>query len=327
MTGTVLVTGGAGYIGSHACKALKHAGFEPVAYDDLSRGHGRAVQWGPIEVGDVLDGVRLKAVLNAHRPVAVLHFAGLAYVQESIERPLDYYRVNVGGSAILLEAMRAADVHRIVFSSSCAVYGIAEAAVGEDAPAAPISPYGASKAMIERMLEDAGRAHGLRWTALRYFNAAGADPDGEIGEDHDPEPHLIPRALMAAAGEIDAVDICGTDYATPDGTAVRDYIHVSDLARAHVLALEALLNDGPRGVFNLGSGRGMSVSEVIAAVERVSGRPVPTVEKPRRPGDPPSMRADAGRAASELGFTPDMSDPVSIIDSAWRWRLKRHNSE
>ena len=272
---SVLVTGGAGYIGSHACKALARAGYLPIVYDNLSYGHEWAVKWGPFQRGDILDRTRLDEVLAKYRPDAVMHFAAFAYVGESVTDPGKYYRNNVAGSLALLEAMRDFGIPRIVFSSSCATYGLPDRfPISEDAPQRPINPYGASKLMVERMLADFESAHGLVWTALRYFNAAGADADCEIGEEHDPETHLIPLVLDAASGRRPHVTIFGTDYDTPDGTCIRDYIHVTDLAEAHVLALQAS-EGGTSAAYNLGNGRGFSVREVINSVERVTGLNVP----------------------------------------------------
>ncbi|GIL03125.1 MAG: UDP-glucose 4-epimerase GalE [Alphaproteobacteria bacterium] len=317
---TILVTGGAGYIGSHACKALAAAGHLPVTYDSLVLGHERAVAWGPLERGDITDRPRLAAVLARHRPAAVMHFAALSDVAQSMADPGRYYANNVGGTLCLLEAMRDHGVDRIVLSSTASVYGVpATVPVGEDAPLAPINPYGASKAMAERLIADFAAAHGLGWMALRYFNAAGADPDGETGEDHDPETHLIPLVLAAAAGRRGAVTVNGDDYDTPDGTCIRDYVHVSDLADAHVLALEALLAGSGSAVCNLGNGAGFSVRQVIAAAERTTGRKVPVITGPRRPGDPAVLVADAGRARRLLGWAPRLSDLETIIATAWRW--------
>lgn len=322
----VLVTGGAGYVGSHACKALAAAGFVPVSYDNLSRGHRRLVKWGPLEIGDVRDGERLRAAIGTHDPVAVMHFAAFAYIAESVAEPARYHENNVDGAKALIEAMRATGTRRMVFSSSCAVYGIpARCPIAEDAPKAPINPYGEGKAAVEAMLAKAGASWGLESVALRYFNAAGADPDGETGELHDPEPHLIPRALMAAAGALPRLDILGADYPTEDGTAVRDYIHVSDLAEGHVRALKRLLGGAGSDAFNLGNGRGASVREIVGAVERVTGRSVPTADAPRRPGDPPVLVADTTRAADALGFAPRFADLETIVESAWRWY--RSNAE
>ncbi|WP_343714468.1 UDP-glucose 4-epimerase GalE [Inquilinus sp.] len=319
----VLVTGGAGYIGSHTCKALVAAGFVPVTIDNLSRGHRDFVKWGPLEQADIGDGAALDRVMAQHRPVAILHFAALTYVGESVTEPALYYRNNVAGSLSLLEAARRHGVGNVVFSSTCATYGPPERSpIAEDTPQHPIHPYGASKLMIERMLADFAAAYGLRWAALRYFNACGADPDAEIGEAHDPETHLIPLVLMAAAGDRPHIDILGDDYPTSDGTCIRDYIHVTDLADAHVRALRYLLADGAPRAFNLGTGTGHTVREVIAAVERVTGRPVPVRLSPPRPGDSPSLVADPSLAASVLGFRPRFGLEDSIR-TAWAWYLKQ----
>lgn len=323
----VLVTGGAGYIGSHVCKALAQAGYVPVVYDNLSRGHAHAVKWGPLEVGDLLDRDKLDEVLARYRPSAILHFAALAYVGESVERPTDYYRNNVTGSLTLIEAATAASIGSLVFSSTCAVYGTVSAVpIDESLPIMPISPYGASKAMVERIIEDVAATGKLRAIRLRYFNACGADPDGEIGEEHEPETHLIPRAAMAASGRISALDVFGDDWPTPDGTCVRDYIHVSDLADAHVAALRALNGGLSGGAYNLGVGRGFSVREIIDAMTRSAGRPVPIRMAARRPGDPPSLTADPRAARAVLGWVPRFTEIDAIVDSAWRWHARRHNA-
>ncbi len=320
---TILVTGGAGFIGSHVCKALASAGFRPVAYDNLSTGHAHAVQWGPLEVGDLCDRGRLDQVLAAYQPAAVLHFAGLIAVGESVENPGLYYQNNVTGSLTLLQAMAAAGVGRLVFSSSCAVYGMPDLSpITEAAPLGPISPYGRSKLMVEQMLADFEHAHGLRWTALRYFNAAGSDPDGQLGEEHEPETHVIPRVVMAALGEIDHFTILGTDYDTPDGTCLRDYVHVCDLADAHLAALRRLLAGGASLAVNLGTGTGWSVRQVIQAAERVSGHRLPVAEAPRRPGDPARLVADAALASRELGFAPRHTDLDAMIRQCLNWRKK-----
>jgi len=317
---TVLVTGGAGYIGSHACKALAAAGYRPVAYDNLVHGHPWAVRWGPLVEGDLLDPARLAEAFARHRPRAVLHFAAYAYVGESVERPAKYYRNNVAGTLNLLEAMRAHGVDRLVFSSTCATYGLPrQERLREDHPQDPVNPYGRSKWMVERLLADYAGAYGLRAIALRYFNAAGADPEGELGELHRPETHLVPRVLLAAAGAGEAVTIHGDDYDTPDGTCVRDYVHVSDLARAHVLALEALDRGPPFRAYNLGCGAGHSVRQVIRRAEAVTGRPVPHRVGPRRAGDPPRLVADAAQARAALGWTPVWGDLDSLLAHAWRW--------
>lgn len=323
-TNTVLVTGGAGYIGSHACKALAQAGYSPVACDNLVYGHRWAVRWGPLEEGDIADRSWLDALLERYRPAAVMHFAAYAYVGESVQDPGKYYRNNVAGTLTLLEAMRDHAVRHLVFSSTCATYGIPQhVPIGEETPQVPINPYGASKLMIERMLADFEVAHGLRSICLRYFNAAGADPDGEIGEEHDPETHLIPLAIRAAQLGDAALAIFGTDYATPDGSAVRDYVHVTDLAEAHVLALAELLAGRASAVLNLGTGRGHSVREVVSAVETVGSRQVPVREASRRAGDPPVLVADPKRAMERLTWQPTYSDLATIIETAWRWHQSR----
>ena len=321
MTSTILVTGGAGYVGSHACKALAAAGLRPVVYDNLVHGHDWAVKWGPLEVGDILDAARLDEVIARHRPAAVMHFAAFAYVGESVTDPARYYRNNVVGTLTLLEAMRRAGIDRMVFSSTCATYGTPEATpIAEDAPQRPINPYGATKLMVERMLADYAPAYGLRSVALRYFNAAGADPDGEIGEDHDPETHLIPLVLDAAAGARPHVTIFGDDYDTQDGTCIRDYVHVSDLAEAHVLALGRTGREPGFRAYNLGTGQGVSVAQIVEAVRRVTGLAVPTAAGARRAGDAAALFADASRARTELGWAPRLSEIDAIIESAWRWR-------
>jgi len=318
----ILVTGGAGYVGSHCCKALVEAGFEPVVFDNLAMGHRAAVRWGPFIEGDMRDAAALDAAFRAHKPDAVMHFAALALVGESTEHPERYYAVNVGGTLNLLEAMRANGVSALVFSSTCAVYGVPERVpITEDTLRQPVSPYGASKLACEWMMEDFDRAHGLRSVRLRYFNAAGADPAGEIGEEHQPETHLIPLVLDAAAGKRPAVSIFGTDYATPDGTALRDYIHVVDLAAAHVAALRHVLAGGASDAVNLGTGKGASVREVIAAVESVTGRKVPAKEAPRRAGDPPALVADPARAERLLHWRAKLG-LEDIVRDAWRWHQK-----
>ena len=300
----VLVTGGAGYIGSHTCKALHHAGYNPITFDNLERGHASAVKWGPLEQGDLQDTLRLIDVMHTYQPLAVIHFAAYAYVGESVSAPDRYYLNNVYGSMCLLQAMRSAGVERIVFSSTCATYGAPESLpLRESHPQRPLNPYGQSKLMVEQLLADYSVAFRLEYVVLRYFNAAGADPSGEIGEVHDPEPHLIPNALKAADSNV-KLSVFGTDYETPDGTCVRDYIHVSDLADAHVLALGRLANSGSNEIYNLGNGSGYSVREVIAAVEQVTGRTVAFEEVPRRPGDPAILVADAELARTRLGWVP-----------------------
>lgn len=316
----ILVTGGAGYIGSHACKALAAAGYIPVVYDNLIYGHERAVQWGPLERGDLLDSDRLAAVMAQYRPVAVMHFAAYAYVGESVIDPGKYYRNNVTGSLALLQTMCELGIDKLVFSSTCATYGNpVHETLDESHPQSPINPYGQSKLMVETMLRDFDRAHGLRSIALRYFNAAGADLEGMIGEDHDPETHLIPLALGAAAGKREPLTVFGTDYPTPDGTCIRDYVHVQDLADAHVSALKALEQGGPSGAYNLGTGEGSSVKEVIDAIEQITGKSVPRIFGERREGDPARLVADAALFQREFAWRPAQSDLPTIIRSAWPW--------
>jgi UDP-arabinose 4-epimerase len=319
--GTVLVTGGAGFIGSHTCKALAAHGFLPVAFDDLSKGHAEFVRWGPLEQGDILDPAQLDAAFARHRPGAVIHFAALAYVGESVAAPLAYYRVNVEGLVNVVEAMLRHGTGTMVFSSSCATYGIPDALpIAESAPQRPINPYGRSKLFGEHILEDARAAAPLRVAMLRYFNAAGADPERELCERHDPETHLIPLAIDAATGHGPPVRIFGTDYPTADGTCERDFVHVTDLAWAHVAALRCL-QDGSRALtLNLGTGNATSVHAVIDAVQRVTGLPVPVLSAARRPGDPPVLVADASLARKMIAFEPRFSDLDAIVASAWRAR-------
>jgi UDP-arabinose 4-epimerase len=322
--GAILVTGGAGYIGSHACKALRSAGYEPIAYDNLVNGHEWAVKWGPLERGDILDSRRLDEVFKKYKPVAVMHFAAFAYVGESVQNPAKYYNNNVCGSLSLLEAMIRHNVRTIVFSSTCATYGIpGNFPITEHTPQNPINPYGASKMMVEWILKDFEVPHRIRWSALRYFNAAGADPCNEIGESHDPETHIIPLVLHAIAGRRPSIDIFGDDYNTPDGTCIRDYIHVTDLAEAHVLALQSLNEGGRSRAYNLGNGVGFSVRDIIAAAEHVAGKKVRVTTKGRRVGDPPRLVADATLAARELGWRPRITVLDEIVLTAWRWTLKQ----
>jgi len=314
----ILVTGGAGFIGSHTCKALAAKGYEPIVFDNLSAGHRKAVKWGPLVVGDIRDGKALAATFREHRPDAVIHFAAHAYVGESTEAPAKYYDNNVSGTLSLLNAMHAADVNTLVFSSSCATYGIpGRVPITEDTPLLPVNPYGWTKRIAEQILSDYAAAYGLAFVALRYFNAAGADPDGELGEWHDPETHLIPRAMMAAAGSIQHLDIFGTDYDTPDGTCIRDYVHVMDLADAHVRALSLFADRDVRLRLNVGTGKGYSIGEIVKAIETVTGRKVPTVASPRRAGDPPVLVADPKAAMQALGFEPRHSDLDTIVRTAW----------
>jgi len=327
MSQSILVTGGAGYVGSHACKSLASAGYIPVVYDNLSRGRREAVRWGPLVDGDLHDAARLVTALSTHRVAAVMHFAAFAYVGESVADPEAYYANNLGGTLALLGAMRKTGVETIVFSSTCAIYGVPEKLpIGETTAKAPLNPYGETKLAIERALHWYAAAYGMRYFALRYFNAAGADPDGEIGENHEPETHLIPLILRAALGSGDPIQIFGTDYPTADGTAVRDYIHVSDLADAHVRAIRDLAAGGDSAALNLGTGHGYSVREVIAAVERIGGRKVPQREVARRPGDPPELVADPALARSRLGWQPRHSDLDTIIATALAWETRAGRS-
>lgn len=322
----VLVTGGAGYIGSHTCKALARAGYIPITYDSLEHGHRWAVRWGPLVVGDLADSDLLRRTLIEHGISAVMHFAGYCYVGESMSAPGKYFHNNASNTLLLLEAMRAANVLSIIFSSSCATYGVpVRLPIGEDNPQQPTSPYGESKLVVEKMLRWWEAAHGVRWIALRYFNAAGADLDGDIGEDHQPETHLIPLAIQAAMGNGRSLEVYGGDYPTRDGTAVRDYIHVADLADAHVSALRTLEAGGPSTAVNLGTGSGYSVREVIAMVETVSGRHLPQRLVPRRLGDPAELVADARRAAELLQWAPRHSSLRRIVESAWRWHSEGHS--
>lgn len=320
MSQSVLVTGGAGYIGSHACKVLARAGHHPIVFDNLSRGHREAVRWGPLVEGDLADRAWLVAAIETHRVSAVMHFAAYAYVGESVADPAGYYCNNLVGTLSLLEAMRETRVDKIVFSSTCATYGIPEVVpIRETAPQLPVNPYGETKLAIERALHWYRQAYGLRSISLRYFNAAGADPEGEIGELHEPETHLVPLVLQTALGQRSHVDIYGTDYPTADGTAIRDYIHVEDLAEAHLCALDHLCAGGEGAALNLGTGYGHSVREVIAAAEAISGRSIARQEAARRPGDAPVLVADPGRAAEQLGWRARCSDLQTIIRTAFAW--------
>ncbi|WP_137933802.1 UDP-glucose 4-epimerase GalE [Mesorhizobium comanense] len=313
----VLVTGGAGFIGSHTCKLLSASGYLPVAYDNLSRGNERSVAWGPLVVGDIRDRSMLEEAIGKYQPSAVIHFAALAYVGESVHQPAEYYSTNVAGTIAVLDAARANAIGNIIFSSSCATYGVPEALpVRENSSQNPISPYGRSKLMGEQIIGDYAAAYGMKYAILRYFNACGADPDGELGEWHSPETHLVPRVLMAASGLIDEIEVFGTDYDTSDGTCVRDYIHVSDLARAHLKALLHLEAGGESLSVNLGTGRGISIREILQAVSRMTARPVPAVYRTRRPGDPAELYADPLNAREHLGFVPELSDIDTIVRTA-----------
>lgn len=321
----ILVTGGAGYIGSHTVKALKVAGFEPLIFDNFSTGHRSFVKSTAVVEGDICNPADLARVFSEYTVEGVLHFAGKALVGESIAKPEIYYETNLVGGLNLLVAMKNHNVRRLIFSSTCATYGVPERVpIPEDHPQNPINPYGESKLAFERAMRAFHQAYGLEYLALRYFNAAGADDGGEFGEDHDPETHLIPLTLQAAAGRRPEVQILGTDYPTPDGTCIRDYIHVSDLARAHVLGLEKLIVGSieSQGI-NLGTGHGHSVREVVDTVRRITGRNFKARVSGRRPGDPPQLVASAVRANEVLGWTAVESDLDHIIESAWNWIQRR----
>jgi UDP-arabinose 4-epimerase len=325
MKPAVLVAGGAGYVGSHTCKALARAGYLPVVLDNLSTGHRDFVRWGPLVQADLSDRTKVADAIRQHGCIAVLHFAAFALVGESVSEPAKYYDNNVAGTLSLLAAMRAAECDALVFSSTCAVYGQpAQIPIVEDTPREPINPYGASKLMVERILSDFRSAYRLRSIALRYFNACGADPETEIGELRDPETHLIPRAMMALQGYIGDFEVFGADFDTPDGTAVRDYVHVCDLADAHVTALQQLLSGSAGGVFNLGTGHGYSVKEVLQAIETAAGKQLPPATGPRRAGDPGVLIADPTRARQMLGFKPVHSDLSNIVETAWAWHRRAH---
>jgi UDP-arabinose 4-epimerase len=325
---TILVTGGAGYIGSQTCKLLAQEGFVPVVFDNLVYGHEWAVQWGPFEKGDLLDKKRIAEVVKKYAPRAVIHFAAYAYVGESVERPGKYYENNICGTVNLLEAMRETGVEQLVFSSTCATYGVPkQIPISEDHPQAPINPYGASKLMVERIIDDYEHAYGVRSVVLRYFNAAGADPSAEIGEDHDPETHLIPLIFDAALGRRKYISIYGDDFNTPDGTCIRDYIHIVDLGDAHLRALNYLDSQEKSLKLNLGNGQGYSVREVIDQAEKVAGRPINTIVAARRSGDPPRLVGDAARAKKILGWEPKYGELATILQHAWQWHQKRFHSE
>jgi len=319
----VLVTGGAGYIGAHACKALAAAGYTPVTYDNLVYGHRSAVKWGPLEKGDIGDRTQLETVMQKYHPLAVMHFAAYAYVGESVENPAKYYRNNTAGTLSLLESMKKCSIDKFIFSSTCATYGMPnQIPIVENHLQNPINSYGRSKLMIEWILKDFAAAYDLKYISLRYFNAAGADPEKEIGEDHDPETHLIPLVLDTALGLRKRLEIYGTDYDTPDGTCVRDYIHVTDLARAHLLALEYLNDGGQSDVFNLGNGNGFSVREVITTARQVTGCDIPYAETGRRPGDPAVLIGSSEKIINKLGWRATHNSLEVILETAWRWHKK-----
>jgi UDP-glucose-4-epimerase GalE len=319
----ILVTGGAGYIGAHCCRELAGRGFQPVAYDNLVKGHRQFVRWGDFFQGDINDRARLDECLAGAAIEAVMHFAAFIEVGESVADPSKYYANNLAGSLQLIRALVRHGIRHLVFSSSAAVYGNPQhVPIDENHPTHPVNPYGWTKRMVETMLADFERAYGLRWVALRYFNAAGADAAADIGEWHEPESHLIPRILDAVFDGRRPVQVYGTDYPTPDGSCIRDYIHVTDLARAHVLALEHLLAGGPSGAFNLGQGRGYSVMEVLRCAAEITAKQFPIQTGPRRPGDAPVLIASNQKARDVLGWVPEQSRLENIIASAWRWHRK-----
>ncbi len=320
---TILVVGGAGYIGSYMCKYLSQNGFRPLVLDNFIYGHRQAVQWGSCYEGNLEDPALLDRIFSGYDIAAVMHFAAFAYVGESVVDPGKYYANNVAATVTLLESMRRHGVNNFIFSSTCATYGIPDhLPISEEAVQRPINPYGRSKLMIENILKDYHDAYGFASICLRYFNAAGADPEGEVGEDHRPETHLIPLILQVVLGQRDSIAIFGDDYPTRDGTCIRDYIHIVDLAQAHLLALKRLLGNHGGGSFNLGNGQGHSVKEVIAGVREVTGHPVPAVVRDRRPGDPAVLVGSSARACEILGWRPRYNDLVTILDTAWKWHKK-----
>jgi len=317
---TILVTGGAGFVGSHTCKALARAGYLPVTLDNLERGHRWAIKWGPFEQADLRNKRDLQRIFEKWKPSAVVHFAAYSNVGESVAEPTKYYDNNIGGTANLLAACAEFGCKNIVFSSTCSTYGIPiKLPLKEDDPQQPVNPYGYSKLVVERMLKDTEAAHGIRHVALRYFNASGADPDCEIGELHEPESHLIPLVLFAALGRRSSITILGNDYPTPDGTCIRDYVHVSDLADAHVAAIEWLAAGKASEAFNLGNGQGHSVSDVVRISEQVTGLTINTEIGPRRDGDPPVLVSDSTKARQLLGWNPKYASLDQQISHAWKW--------
>lgn len=324
----ILVTGGAGYIGSHSVLTLQKAGYEVIVLDNLVYGHQDLVEkalGARLVVGDTCDRPLLQQLFYDYKIEAVMHFAAYAYVGESVTKPAKYYQNNVVGTFTLLEAMLKAGVNNFVFSSTCATYGVPDSVpIKEEQPQNPINPYGATKLMVERILQDFAHAYDFRSVCLRYFNAAGADPEGRLGEDHSPETHLIPLVLQTALGHRDSISIFGTDYDTPDGSCIRDYIHVLDIAQAHILALKYLLEDGKTDVFNLGNGNGFSVQEVIETARQITGKEIKAEVSDRRPGDPPILVGSGEKARQILGWQPQYSDLNDIITHAWQWHQKRH---
>jgi len=322
----ILIAGGAGYIGSHANKILNKSGHETVVYDNLSRGHREFSKWGHFVLGDLADKDQLRLCFKTYQIEAVMHYCAFCYVGESVNHPSEYYRNNVVNTLNLLDVMVEYGVKYFIFSSTCATYGNpVQLPMPEEHPQQPINPYGKSKLMVEQILKDYDEAYGIRHICLRYFNAAGADPEGEIGEWHEPEPHLIPISLQAAAGQREHVQIYGTDYETPDGTCIRDYIHVNDLAAGHLLALKHLQKGAVSDVFNLGNGNGFSVKEVIHAAERVTGKSIKIVEAEMRPGDPPILVGSADKARKILNWQPEYPRLDEIIKTAWLWQCRENN--
>ena len=322
----ILVTGGAGYIGSHTCKQLAARGYTPIVYDNLVHGHKEAVKWGPLIVGELEDDAKLARVFQDHDIDGVLHFAAYAYVGESVENPQKYYQNNVAGTLSLLAAMRSRGVNKIIFSSTCATYGIPDSVpISVDHPQRPINPYGRSKLMVEQVLRDYAEAYRMQVCVLRYFNAAGADPDLEIGEMHEPETHLVPNVIRALRGDLPHLEVYGNDYETPDGSCIRDYIHVSDLAEAHVLALAQLVKESDFAAYNLGNGRGHSVFEIIKMVEQLSGGKVPYKLAARRAGDPPVLIAEVQNAREKLVWKPNHDRLEDIVGSALGWAARTDN--
>lgn len=320
----VLVTGGAGYIGSHVCKMLHEFGYMPIVYDNLSYGHKEFAKWGPLEVGDIQDTKKLCTIFKKYKPTAVLHFAAFALVAESVFEPSKYYKNNLGGTISLLDAMRFSGIQNIIFSSTCAIFGIpTKIPLSENLNEKPINPYGRSKLFIEKVMQDYEYAYGIKNICLRYFNAAGADPEGQIGEDHNPETHIIPLALDVALGRKKEIIILGDDYPTHDGTCVRDYIHVQDLALAHVLALSYLKSKNKSNAFNLGTGKGFSVKEILNAVEKITGKKLNIKNGERRKGDPPILISDPTKSINELGWKSQYTKIDQIILHAWNWHKKR----
>jgi len=321
---TVLVAGGAGYIGAHMCKLLALHGYTPIVVDNLTFGHKEFVKWGPLIVGDIADKDLIRQTIRTYKPIAVFHFSAFTYVGESVTEPKKYYQNNVVGTINLLDSIIEMGVKSFIFSSTCATFGIPQTEfLSETHPQNPINPYGMSKLIIEKCIADYSRAYDLKSVIFRYFNAAGADPDGEIGEDHQPETHLIPIVLDVALKKREFVSIFGDDYPTPDGTCIRDYIHINDLGSAHLLGLEYLIKKGETTSFNLGNGQGFSVKEIISKTEEITGHSIPTQISPRRAGDPPKLVGDSEKARSVLGWNPQFHRIEDIISTAWNWHQKR----